>query len=158
MTGTEPTAAPEVVQWRVTGVRRWLPVLLVLSFAFSCVGPVLHLVAQDATRTPYALQVGLACFAVAGALGAAALAVVTWRTVVTLTPTAIEVRGGRRRRYPYDEVGRVYRDRHTSGAVSLLLTDHRSVRLPAPVAGLGTSGPEVDAAVEQIRGRLPAAD
>lgn len=154
----DSTAAPTPVEWRVVGLRRWLPVVLGVCFLGNAADDVAHLVVDDVSPSdPRGLQVFFLVVGVVGVLAAVALLVATWRTRVTLTPTGIAVRTVRRRFFPYDAIGRVYRDRFTSGAITLLLDDDRKVRLPAPVAGLGTSSPEIDAALEQIRARIPAA-
>jgi hypothetical protein len=144
MTGT--------TQWRVRGVRLWVPVLLLVSFLGSAV---LRLAFQDAEpwRTRDVAQL---VFNLVGAAAGLVLVLTTSRTRVRLGTTGVEVRAGRRKHVPYDAVARVYRDRFTSGAVTLLLHDGTKVVLPAPVAGLGVGSPEVDDAVDQIRGRLPA--
>ena len=150
MSETEPVPAPlspAEPAWRVGGVRRAVPVVLLLGFAVLTVGRL-----RGGTRGWFD-QV-LAAVGLAGILVAVVLVVVTWRTVVTLAPTGIEVRGARRRFYPYASIGRVHRARLKPGGVSLMLEHDRTAVLPAPVAGLGTPDAVVDDAVEQIRRRL----
>ena len=89
------------------------------------------------------------------ALVAAAWTAMVWRSRVALAPAGIEVRRIGRRFVPYAEITRAYRDRSTPGAVTLLLAEGRTLRLPAPLSGLGTSSAQVDEALEQIRARLP---
>lgn len=139
-------------EWRITGVRRWVPVLLLVCF-FA--GAVLRLAFSggDPWRTRDVAQLVLD---VVGAAAALVVVLITSLTRVRLGPTGVEVRGRRRRHVPYDAITRAYRDRFTSGAVTLLLDDGTTTVLPAPVAGLGVGSPEVDHAVEEIRGRLPA--
>lgn len=138
-------------EWRITGVRRWVPVLLLVCFLGSAI---LRLASQgaDPWRTR---DVALLVFNLVGAAAVLVVMVTTSRTRVRLGTTGLDVRGGRRRHIPYDTVARAYRDRYTFGAVTLLLHDGTKVVLPAPVAGLGVGSPEVDEAVAQIRGRLP---
>lgn len=144
---TETTAS----EWRITGARRWIPVLLLVSFLGSAI---LRVTGQEGepwrTRDVLLLVVNLL-----GSTVGLVLALTAWRTRVSLGTTGLDVRVGRRRHVPYDAVARAYRDRFTFGAVTLLLHDGTKVVLPAPVAGLGVGSPEVDDAVEQIRGRLP---
>lgn len=139
-------------QWRITGVRRWIPVVLLVCFLGSAV---LRIAFQgaDPWRTR---DVALLVFNLVGAAAGLVLALATSRARVSLGTTGVEVRGGRRRHVPYDAIARAYRDRFTFGAVTLLLHDGTKVVLPAPVAGLGVASHELDDAVAQIRGRLPA--
>lgn len=138
------------LRWRVTGVRRWVPVVLVVGFAVLTLG---RLVGDGPPRW---FDRVLEAVGLLGILVSLVLVVVTWRTVVTLAPTGVEVRGGRRKFYPYASIGRAHRARFTTGGVSLMLEHDRTAVLPAPVAGLGTSDAEIDDAVEQIRRRLTA--
>ena len=142
-----PTSAPNP-RWRVGGVRRWVPVVLVVGFALLTLG---RLAGAAPRRWP---DLVLGAVGVAGVAFSLVLVVVTWRTVVTLAPTGIEVRGGRRKFYPCASIGRVHRARLKPGGVSLMLEHDRTAVLPAPVAGLGTPDAAVDDAVEQIRRRL----
>ena len=139
-------------QWRIRGVRLWIPALLLVCFLGSAI---LRLAFQgaDPWRTRDVAQL---VFNLVGAAAVLVLVLTTSRTRVSLGTTGIEVRAGRRKHVPYDAVARVYRDRFTSGAVTLLLHDGTKVVLPAPVAGLGVSSTELDDAVRQIRGRLSA--
>lgn len=141
------------MEWRITGVRRWLPVLLLASTLTNAA-----LRAVDASDPATATVGDLVALVVAGVLTLVALlwAVTVWRTRVALTPSGLVVRRVRERLVPYASITRVYRDRFASGAVTLFLDDARTVVLPAPVAGVRHPGSEVDDAVEQIRARLPA--
>lgn len=144
-----PAATPAAdLEWRVNGIRRGIPVLLLVCFVVVAAGPVVR------HGSPRWFDLALVGVGLVGVVVSLVLAVITWRTVVTLAATGIEVRGGRRKFYPYAAIGRVHRARLTSGAVSLMLEHDRQARLPAPVAGLGTSAAQIDDAVDQIRRRL----
>jgi hypothetical protein len=139
-------------RWRITGVRRWIPVLLLVCFLANAV---LRIAFQgdDPWRTR---DVALLVFDLVGVAAGLVLVLTTSRARVALGATGVDVRGGRRRHVPYDAIARAYRDRFTFGAVTLLLHDGTKVVLPALVAGLRVASSEVDEAVAQIRRRLPA--
>ena len=153
MTKTEDGTTPGPVEWRLTGVRRWLPVLLLVCFSVNAVLQLVEVVSDPGVTI--GTYVGLVVNLV-GVLAGAVMVVLAWRARVRLDETGIEVRGARRRFVAYERVTRVFRDRFTSGGATLLLDDGTKVVLSAPVAGLGVGSPEVDDAVEAIRARLPA--
>ncbi len=154
VTQDDSPTGTDVVEWRLSRARRWLPVLVLVFLATEAVLRLVRVVTDAlATIGDYVLLV----VTVLGTLAAAAMVVLARRARVRLGATAMEVRSRRRRSVPYDRITRVYRDRLTSGGATLLLADGTKVVLPAPVAGLGVGSPEVDAAVEQIRARLPTA-
>lgn len=144
----DPAATADDLEWRVGGVRRWVPVVLGAGFAVLTLGRLVG------GAPPRWFDLVLVAVGIAGVLVSAVLGVVTWRTVVTLVPTGIEVRGGRRKFYPYASIGRAHRARFKPGGVSLMLEHDRTAVLPAPIAGLGTPDAVIDDAVVQIRRRL----
>ena len=153
MAQDDGTTRTDVVEWRLTGVRRGLPVLVLACFAVLAVARLVDVTTDDGATIGVYVQLVVS---LVGVLAGAVMVFVAFRSRVRLLATGIEVRGGRCRFVAYERITRVYRDRLTSGGATLLLSDGTKVVLTAPVAGLGVASPEVDDAVQQVRTRLPA--
>ena len=152
--GTGAGGVEAIVEWRVTGIRRWLPVLLMVSSSANAASSILRLTDPDPSSLPRSGDVVFLVLAGLVFVCALFLLAVTVRTRVTLGPEAVVITAGRRRVVPYDDVQRAYRDRWSSGAITLALRDGSRLVLPAPTAGPKTQNADLDRALDLLRERL----
>ncbi|WP_232506356.1 PH domain-containing protein [Microlunatus flavus] len=145
---------PSTRTWRVTGWRRWLYVLLLVSFLAQAVNRLVDLLVGPPPHYGDGIFFALALLA---ALAYGWMVVLYLRTRVTLTPEGVEVRSFRTKVIPYTEVERAYRNRFSRGVVSLDLLDATRIALPAPVSGFKDAAPELDEAVALIQARVDGA-
>ncbi|HEY0239401.1 MAG TPA: hypothetical protein VGC37_12205 [Friedmanniella sp.] len=147
------STARDARQWRTTGFRRWWPVLLMASFLGDGTSSVLRLTSRGPSSLPRAGDIVFVVLAALGLIASVVLVVLTQRTQVTLEAEGVAVRAGRRKFFPYQSIDKAYRDRWSSGAVTLQLRDGRKEVLPAPTAGFGPNA-QLDAVVLLIQQRV----